>query len=183
MIRKLLPVVILAGGKGTRLREETEFIPKPMVKIGELPILLHIINHFEKYGNFNFLVCTGYKEEVIFDYFEKNPKNNLKLISTGIDTLTAGRIKKTREFIDNEFFMTYGDGLSDININNLHQFHRNHQGAATISVTRPVSRFGLIEFQSNGLVTNFVEKPLLDSFVNMGLFLVFFFLFLNFIFI
>lgn len=168
MISKVLPVVILAGGKGTRLREETEFIPKPMVKIGNLPILLHIINHFEKFGKFNFLVCTGYKEEIIFEYFKKYPKKNIKLISTGLNTLTAGRIKKTREFIDDEFIMTYGDGLSDINISNLYQFHNSHKGSATISVTKPVSRFGLIEFQSNGLVTNFVEKPLLNSFINMG---------------
>ena len=165
---KIKKVVILAGGKGTRMRENTSTIPKPMVEIGGLPVLLHIVNHFQAFGNFEFYICTGYKEEVIFDYFEKNKYNNIKLFSTGLDTNTGGRILKTEEFINEDFIMTYGDGLSDIDINKLINFHFSHKKIATISVNKPVSRFGLVDFDNSGRVNSFIEKPVLDSYVNMG---------------
>ena len=161
-------VVILAGGKGTRMRENTELIPKPMVEIGGMPVLMHIIKHFESFSDFDFFVLTGYKEEVIFDYFKKNKYKNINVISTGLDTNTGGRIKKVKEIINEDFFMTYGDGLSDINIEEIDKFHFEHKKIATISVNKPVSRFGLVDFDENGKVNSFIEKPILDSYVNMG---------------
>ena len=161
-------VVILAGGKGTRMLENTATIPKPMVEIGGKPVILHIIDHFEKFGNFEFFICTGYKEEVIFEYFKKNNRSNINLISTGLETNTGGRILLTKDFIDENFIMTYGDGLSDINIKDLINFHQTHKGIATISVNKPVSRFGLVDFNETGEVRTFIEKPILDNYVNMG---------------
>jgi len=161
-------VVILAGGKGTRMRENTSTIPKPMVEIGDIPVLLHIVNHFEKFGNFEYIICTGYKEEIIFEYFENNIYKNIQILPTGLDTNTGGRILKTKEFIEGDFFMTYGDGLSDININKLMKFHLSHKQNATISVNKPVSRFGLVDFDETGKVNSFIEKPILNSYVNMG---------------
>jgi len=161
-------VLILAGGKGTRMRENTESIPKPMVEIGGLPVLVHIINHFRTFGNFKFFVLTGYKEEVIFQYFKDNIHNDISLVPTGLETNTGGRIKKAQEFIDGNFFMTYGDGLSDIDISEIDTFHSQHNKIATISVNKPVSRFGLVDFDEDGKVNAFIEKPILNSYVNMG---------------
>jgi len=168
MVEEVKTVVILAGGKGTRMREETEFIPKPMVKIGGTPILEHLINYFNHFEHFNFIICTGYKEEVIFDYFNKKKMKNVQILSTGNETNTGGRIAMVEEHIDNNFIMTYGDGLSDININKLINFHFSHNKTATISVNKPTSRFGLVDFKENGEVIAFTEKPILDSYVNMG---------------
>ena len=161
-------VVLLAGGKGTRMREETEFIPKPMVKIGDKPLIVHIIDYFNSFKKFNFIICTGYKEEIIFDYFSKFNKKNIKILSTGLDTNTGGRIKQVENLINSDFIMTYGDGLSDIDIKKLIEYHISHQKIGTISTTKPKSRFGLVEFDANGLVEKFVEKPLLNSYINMG---------------
>lgn len=161
-------VVILAGGKGTRMRESTSTIPKPMVEIGGIPVLLHIINHFEKFGDFEYIICTGYKEEIIIKYFEKKKYKNIQILPTGLETNTGGRILKTMELIEEDFLMTYGDGLSDININEVMNFHFSHQKTATISVNKPVSRFGLVDFDSKGKVNSFIEKPVLNSYVNMG---------------
>ncbi len=165
---KVNTVVILAGGKGTRMREQTEFIPKPMVKIGELPILVHLINHFNKFGDFKFIICTGYKEEIIFDYFKKNKFDNVKLLETGFETNTGGRIFQAKDIIEDDFMMTYGDGLSDVNIKELVNFHEVHKKTATITVTKPTSRFGLVNFDEKGKVKKFIEKPMLDSYINMG---------------
>ena len=165
---KVNTVVILAGGKGTRMREQTEFIPKPMVKIGELPILVHLINHFNKFGDFKFIICTGYKEEIIFDYFKKNKFDNVKLLETGFETNTGGRIFQVKDIIEGDFIMTYGDGLSDVNIKELVNFHGVHKKTATITVTKPTSRFGLVNFDEKGKVKKFIEKPMLDSYINMG---------------
>ena len=161
-------VVILAGGKGTRMRENTSSLPKPMVEIGNIPVLVHIINHFKKFQDFSFYICAGYKEEIIFDYFKKNTISNVNVISTGLETNTGGRISKIAEYINEDFFMTYGDGLSDINISKIIDLHKTHNKTATISVNKPVSRFGLVKFKDNGEVTSFIEKPILDSYVNMG---------------
>lgn len=168
MSAKVNTVVILAGGKGTRMREQTEFIPKPMVKIGELPILVHLINHFNKFGDFKFIICTGYKEEIIFDYFKKNKFDNVKLLETGFETNTGGRIFQAKDIIEDDFMMTYGDGLSDVNIKELVNFHEVHKKTATITVTKPTSRFGLVNFDEKGKVKKFIEKPMLDSYINMG---------------
>lgn len=162
-------VVILAGGRGTRMREMTDSLPKPMVEIGGKPVLEHLINYFESFQNFNFIICTGYKEEIIEKYFTKNNKFlNVKIISTGLDTNTGGRILQCKNLIKSKFIMTYGDGLSDININNLLDFNKHKNQIGTVSTTRPVSRFGLLETDKNDNVVKFIEKPILDSYINMG---------------
>ncbi len=161
-------VVILAGGKGTRMREHTEYIPKPMVKIGGIPILKHLINYFDYFGKFNYFICTGYKEEVIIDFVENSDMDNVKVIPTGLETNTGGRILQTNGHFNGSFFMTYGDGLSDINIKQLMDFHKSRNEIGTISITNPVSRFGLIETNDDYLVTKFIEKPVLSSYINMG---------------
>ena len=168
MTEEINTVVILAGGKGTRMREETEFIPKPMVKIGGIPVLEHIINYISKFKNFEFIICTGYKEEVIQEYFTGCKYQNVKILPTGLETNTGGRIAKVKKFIEGDFIMTYGDGLADVDINKLREFLQQHKKNATITVNKAVSRFGLVEFEENGEVIEFIEKPILNSFVNIG---------------
>lgn len=159
-------VILLAGGKGTRMREMTEDLPKPMVEIGGIPVLEHLINIFNRYGKFKYLICTGYLESIIFDYFDG--WNNVEVLSTGDETNTGGRLYKIRKYIDSNFIITYGDGLANVNISELINFHLNHKKIGTISVTNPTSRFGLVNFDSNNEVTSFIEKPKLEGFVNIG---------------
>lgn len=161
-------VVLLAGGKGTRMRELTETLPKPMVEIGGIPVLKHLISIFEIFDNFEFIVSTGYKSEIIENYF-KNSKN-VKVVNTGEETNTGGRVYKLLKHLDENFIVTYGDGLANVNINNLINFHKNHGNLATITVTNPVSRFGLVDFDENNVVKKFIEKPKLDAFINIGFF-------------
>ena len=168
MSEEVNTVVILAGGKGTRMREETEFIPKPMVRVGGIPVIEHLINYISKFKKFEFIICTGYKEEVIQDYFTINKYPNVKVLPTGLDTNTGGRIFKVKNYINGDFIMTYGDGLADVDINKLIEFHQHHKKTATLTVNKPVSRFGLVEFEKNGEVIEFTEKPILNSFVNIG---------------
>jgi glucose-1-phosphate cytidylyltransferase len=165
-------VVILAGGFGTRLSEETDLIPKPMVRIGNIPILQHIINFYSGFGHRDFVVALGYKADVIVEYFElvKNPKLNVKLVDTGLETSTGGRIKKLVEILDDEFMLTYGDGLSNVNLNDLLDHHRRFGKMATVTAVRPPARFGTIEI-SNGVVSRFAEKDPQDSgWINGGFF-------------
>lgn len=157
---KIKQVVILAGGKGTRMREMTEELPKPMVPIGGVPVLDHLINIFEKQGSFNFIICSGYLGKKIEAYYKQ--KKNVKVVFTGDDTETGGRLYKVRNLLEENFLFTYGDGLANINITKLVNFHFKHNKIGTISVTNPVSRFGLIEFEKNNLVTKFIEKPKLE---------------------
>ncbi|MDC3024385.1 glucose-1-phosphate cytidylyltransferase [Alphaproteobacteria bacterium] len=191
-----MKVVILAGGFGSRLAEETSIKPKPMVEIGGIPILEHIMNWYMSFGYYEFIICLGYKGSEIISYFKEynqlnstcivneNGKletinNNLKpwkitLAQTGINTQTAGRIKKINKFLnkDEDFLMTYGDGLSDVNINNLTLFHRNNKKLVTVTAVRPLARFGAMEIK-NGTVKNFIEKPKTESgWVNGGFFVV-----------
>ncbi len=161
-------VVLLAGGKGTRMRELTETVPKPMVEIGGIPVLKHLISIFEIFDDFEFIVSTGYKSEIIENYF-KNSKN-VKVINTGDETNTGGRVYKLSDHLDENFIVTYGDGLANVNINNLIDFHKNHGDVATITVTNPISRFGLVDFDGNNVVKKFIEKPKLDGFINIGFF-------------
>ena len=116
-------VVILAGGKGIRMREMTEDLPKPMVPVGGIPVLDHLINIYEKHGNFEYLICSGYLGEIINKRYES--VNNVKVIDTGLDTNTGARLLKLREFLDEEFMITYGDGLANVNITELISFHTN----------------------------------------------------------
>lgn len=159
-------VVILAGGKGTRMREMTEDLPKPMVPIGGIPVLDHLINIYEKHGNFEYLICSGYLGEIIKKHYES--VNNVKVIDTGLNTNTGGRLLKLKELLDEEFMITYGDGLANVNISELINFHKSNKTIGTLTVTNPVSRFGLVEFDKNYKVKKFIEKPVLSGFINIG---------------
>ena len=171
-----MQVVILAGGFGTRLSEETDLIPKPMVRIGNVPILVHIMNYYAKFGHTDFIIALGYKADVIRDYFDKeagfvvDSSWNIKLIDTGLDTSTGGRIKLLEDRLDNEFMLTYGDGLSNVNLNKLIDHHKKFNKIATVTAVRPPSRFGTITI-SDGLVTKFAEKDPQDAgWINGGFF-------------
>jgi len=167
-----MQVVILAGGFGTRLSEETDLIPKPMVRIGNIPILQHIMNFYSKFGHNDFVIALGYKAEVIEEYFASvdNPGWNLRLVDTGLETSTGGRIKKLENILDDQFMLTYGDGLSNVNLNYLLEHHERFNKIATVTAVRPPARFGTIEI-SNGVVTKFAEKDPQDAgWINGGFF-------------
>ncbi len=190
-------VVILAGGLGTRLREETEFKPKPMVEIGGLPIIWHIINNFTKSGFKDFIIATGYKGHIIKEFFlnldtylndftikfdteiglkvktiiHEKQNINVSVIDTGLNTMTGGRIHKLQQFISEEnFICTYGDGLSNIDPAELLNFHLDQKTVATVTAVKPRSRFGQLEILENGIVKRFREKPIMDDWVNGGFF-------------
>ena len=166
-------VVILAGGLGTRLSEFTKKIPKPMVKIKKLPIIVHIIKHYAKFGFKNYYIAAGYKQNIIKEYFKKN-KFNLKInvVNTGKNTMTGGRLKRLKKYLDKEtFFLTYGDGISNINLNKLLAFHKKNKNIATLTAVRPPARFGAIKIQGKK-VTYFKEKSKLDEgWINGGFFI------------
>ena len=166
-------VVILAGGLGTRLSELTKKIPKPMVKIKKLPIIVHIIKHYAKFGFKNYYIAAGYKQNIIKEYFKKN-KFNLKInvVNTGKNTMTGGRLKRLKKYLDKEtFFLTYGDGISNINLNKLLAFHKKNKNIATLTAVRPPARFGAIKIQGKK-VTYFREKSKLDEgWINGGFFI------------
>tara|TARA_X000000950_G_scaffold288332_1_gene404506 strand:- start:2715 stop:3404 length:690 start_codon:yes stop_codon:yes gene_type:complete len=168
-----MKVVILAGGLGTRLAEYTKNIPKPMVQILNKPILVHIMQHFAKYGFKEFYIAAGYKQNVIKNYF-KNKKFGLKvkIIDTGQKTMTGGRIRRLKNYLKNEaFFLTYGDGVSDVNIRKLLKFHKKSKGIATLTAVRPPARFGAIKISGNK-VKYFREKSRLDEgWINGGFFI------------
>ena len=186
--------IILAGGYGTRLSEKTVDIPKPMVEIGEKPLLWHIMKIYSFYGFNEFIVTLGYKGEYIKNYFlnyyylrnnlsinlgdgkidiyEADREDwNVHLIDTGLDTQSGGRIKRVKEWIGNEtFMMTYGDGVADINIKELVEFHRSHKKLATVSSVRPPARFGVMDLDGN-TVNKFVEKSQIgEGWINGGFF-------------
>lgn len=169
-----MKVVILAGGFGTRLSEYTDSIPKPMVPIGNKPIIEHIMNIYAGYGFNDFYIALGYKGDIIRDYF-KNHKNNWKvnLIDTGIGTFTGGRLKRLETILSKEtFLLTYGDGLADINIKSLEEFHKSHKKMVTITAVHPPARFGSLTLK-NSEVINFKEKIQLgDSWINGGFFVI-----------
>lgn len=190
-----MKVVIFAGGLGTRLSEETGTRPKPMVEIGGKPILWHLMKIYEAYGFNEFIICLGYKGYMIKEYFmhfymhnsdltielENNELNihysktesfKVTLVDTGDKTMTAGRLKRVEKYLDGEDFMlTYGDGLSDINVNQLIDFHKSHGKIATLTAVQPDARFGGVEIKSGGEVTDFREKPKGDgTWINGGFF-------------
>tara|TARA_Y100001958_G_C21132639_1_gene473553 strand:+ start:265 stop:966 length:702 start_codon:yes stop_codon:yes gene_type:complete len=171
-----MKVVILAGGLGTRMPEYTTKIPKPMVRVGKKPILKHIIDHYVKYGFCDFYLALGYKSNVIRKYvkstkFTKNVKINL--IDTGQKTMTGGRLKRLKKYINNEtFMMTYGDGLSNINLKRLLNFHKKNKKLVTLTAVRPPARFGAIKLKKN-LVSYFKEKSKMDEgWINGGFFVI-----------
>ena len=159
-----MKVVILAGGSGTRLSEYTKSIPKPMVKIGDKPILVHIMKLYAKYGFKEFIIALGYKGNLIKKYFKKKKFNwNIKLVDTGLNTMTGGRLKRLKKIIGNQrFLMTYGDGISNINLKKLLRFHIKNNKLVTLAAVRPPARFGAIKLNGN-LVNYFNEKSKLDE--------------------
>ncbi len=169
-----MKVVILAGGFGTRLSEYTRTIPKPMVKVKGKPLLYHIMSQYAKYGFKDFYIALGYKGNVIKNYFKnKSFKWNIKLIDTGLHTMTGGRLKRLTKYLkDESFLMTYGDGVSNINIKKLVHFHKNNKKKVTLTAVRPPARFGAIKITKNN-VTYFKEKSKLDEgWINGGYFVI-----------
>ena len=194
MDSKNLPVVILAGGAGMRLREHTEYVPKALIPIGNMPIILHVMKIYAHHGYNKFIVCLGYKGEMIKNFFlnhelmendfilkfgqEKNIVNLARKIkdfeitfaNTGLNTNTGGRIKKIEKYTDAEnFFLTYCDGLADINARNILDFHLKTGKIATLTGVHPMSPFGAIEVENN-LAVSFKEKPTLPGIINGGFF-------------
>jgi len=191
-----MKTVILCGGKGTRLREETEVRPKPMVPIGGRPILWHIMKIYAAHGHRDFILCLGYKGEVIKDFFRnfrwmvndvtvtlgdegsaefhgtfEEADWRITLVDTGLETLTGGRIERIRPFLEGneDFFLTYGDGVGDIDINASLEFHRTHGKTLTITAVHPPGRFGELGFADEDRVELFTEKPQVETgFINGG---------------
>lgn len=191
-----MKVLILAGGYGSRLSEETSIRPKPMVEIGGKPILWHIMKTYSNYGFNDFIILLGYQGYVIKEYFynyhlhqsdvlidlktnnteifnNKSEPWNITLLDTGVDTMTGSRVKKAEKYLNGEpFFLTYGDGVSDINISNLLEFHKSHGKLSTLTAVQPDGRFGAIEIDSkSSKINKFLEKPKGDgSWINGGFF-------------
>ncbi|MDP1808382.1 MAG: sugar phosphate nucleotidyltransferase [Actinomycetota bacterium] len=194
-----IPVVILCGGRGTRLQEETATRPKPLVEIGGMPILWHIMKWYARFGSRRFVLCLGYKGDMIKDYFLEYQwrKNNFRLdlvsgnktpldgvadtavedweidfIDTGDDTNTGGRVYKIRDYVDGErFFLTYGDGVADVNIGDLYRFHLDKGKIATLTGLHPWSKYGQVVVDEDQVVKNFIEKPKLKDLINGGFFI------------
>ena len=167
-----MKVVILAGGFGTRLSEDTKTIPKPMINIAGKPMLLHIMKFYAKYGFKDFYIALGYKGEIIKKFFKKNYFNwNINLIQTGKNTMTGGRLKRLKKIIGKEtFMMTYGDGLSNVNLKKLIKFHKKNKRLVTLTAVRPPARFGALKLKGN-FVNYFKEKSKLDEgWINGGFF-------------
>lgn len=190
-----MKVVILAGGLGTRISEETVLKPKPMVEIGGMPILWHIMKIYSAHGFNDFIICLGYKGYVIKEYFANyflhksdvtiDLSNNsvhvhdsqaepwkITLVDTGVNSMTGGRIKRIQPHVNNEpFFLTYGDGVSDINVKGLLDFHKKHKKFCTVTSVQPSGRFGALTLSDNNQVHSFFEKPKGDgSWINGGFF-------------
>ena len=167
-----MKVVILAGGLGTRLSEYTKSIPKPMVSVGGKPIIHHIMRHYSNNGFNEFIVAAGYKQNIIRDFFKKDKnKWNIKIIDTGKNTMTGGRIRRLKKYLNKEdFLVTYGDGISNVNIKKLVLFHKTNKKIVTLTAVRPPARFGVIKIL-NKKVKYFKEKSSLDEgWINGGFF-------------
>lgn len=192
-----MKVIVFCGGQGTRLREETEYRPKPLVEIGGRPILWHIMKTYAQYGHQDFVLCLGYRGNMIKEYFlnyeamnndfticlgQKNTIRydgahdeqdfNVTLADTGLNTMTGGRLARVKRYIadDNTFMLTYGDGVADVDIEALLRFHKAHGKVATVTTVRPFSRFGVLQLNGDGTVGSFLEKPQLDGWASAGYF-------------
>ena len=169
-----MKVVLLAGGFGTRLSEYTKTIPKPMIKVGGQPMLIHIMKHYAKYGFKDFYIALGYKGKIIKKFFKKNFSDwNVNLIETGNNTMTGGRLKRLKKYVGNEtFMMTYGDGLSNVNLKKLLKFHKKNKKLVTLTAVRPPARFGALKIKGS-YVNSFKEKSKLDEgWINGGFFVI-----------
>jgi len=169
-----MKVVILAGGLGTRISEYTKTIPKPMIRVCGKPIIHRIIDHYYFYGHKEFYIALGYKGEVIKKYFENcKLQKGIKIfcVETGKKTMTGGRIKRLKKYINSQFLLTYGDGLSDVNLKSLVKFHKKNKKLATLTAVRPQARFGKIKLNEKNKVVQFREKSSLDvGWINGGYF-------------
>jgi glucose-1-phosphate cytidylyltransferase len=191
-----MKTIILCGGLGTRLREETEFRPKPMVEVGGRPILWHIMKLYAHHGFRDFVLCLGYRGQTIKEYFlNYEAMNNdfavclgrksgievlgnhqeqdfrITLADTGLETMTGGRLKRAKKYLgDDTFMVTYGDGVGDIDVRKLIEFHKSHGKLATVTTFRPVSRFGILDIDPSNQVLNFIEKPRSDAWASAGFF-------------
>lgn len=192
-----MKTVILCGGQGTRLREETEYRPKPLVEVGGRPILWHILKTYSHYGHRDFVLCLGYRGNMIKDYFlsyeamtndfticlgaqhaiqyhgaHNEQDFHVTLADTGMNAMTGSRVKQIERYIgdDDTFMVTYGDGIADIDIGALLDFHRSHDRIATVTSVRPISRYGLLDFDTRQQVLRFAEKPNDDGWISAGYF-------------
>ncbi len=188
-----MKVVILAGGYGTRISEESESKPKPMINVGNKPLLWHVMRNFYRFGYDEFIICTGYKGYMINNYFSEYANGNsdmsydfrdgtksvinsrvekwkVSVIDTGIQTMTGGRLKRIKDFIgDESFFLTYGDGVSDVDINKLLEFHNKEKNMVTLTAVQPSGRFGVLDISADSKVKRFAEKAKADvDWINGG---------------
>jgi glucose-1-phosphate cytidylyltransferase len=170
-----MKVVILCGGKGTRIRGVDDTVPKPMIPVGSQPIVVHIMEHYAFYGHRDFVLCLGYLGNVVREFFgasndgnietvsftlPRAGKTNVTLVDTGLEAMTGARVRKVQALVGNDdFFLTYGDGVSDVPIDKTHEFHRSHSAAMTLTAVRPPSRFGEVAIDAAGIATSFNEKP------------------------
>lgn len=162
-------VVVLCGGKGTRLSEMTKEIPKPLIEVGNQPILHHIMDRYAKFGHKEFILCLGYKGEMIREYFKNNKEWKIKFLDTGLESNKAERLNQTKDLIKEEnFFLTYGDDVSDVNIASLLNFHKKNNKIVTLTAVQMESPFGILEFNENHEVISFKEKPKLSNYMNGG---------------
>lgn len=192
-----MKAVLLAGGLGTRMREETEYRPKPMVEIGNRPVLWHIMKVLGAQGIEDFVICTGYKSNFIKNYFlsyrsensdftiklgdeksvqfqEANTEENwtVTVSDTGASTQTGGRIKRIKKYVGDETFLcTYGDGIADVDVKKLIEFHKSHGKIATVTAVQPTSRFGVLDIDENGQIVHFREKPKVEDWISIGYFI------------
>ena len=167
-----MKLVIFAGGLGTRISEETDYIPKPMVKIGNMPILWHIIKYYSVFGFSEFIICGGYKISFIKNFFKKNINRswNIKVVNTGKSSNTGERLRKVKKYIDDTFCLTYGDGLSNININKLIYFHKKNKSIATLTAVKPIPHFGKMVFKGNKVIKFFEKNKKKENWINGGFF-------------
>ena len=165
-----IQAVLLCGGKGKRLRPVTETIPKPLIQIRKKPILSYIIDHILFFSIDEIIVATGYQSEKIESYLDKNHSNLKIIISNSGDVDIIERIKHATHFINRDLLLFYGDTLSDVNINELIKYHKSHLGKATVTVWPLRSQFGVLDVDSDGFISSFLEKPVLDKWINIGYF-------------
>jgi glucose-1-phosphate cytidylyltransferase len=191
-----MKTVILCGGRGMRLQEETEYRPKPLIPVGGRPILLHIMRIYAQAGFRDFVLCLGYRGDMIKDYFlnyeamsndftvrlgcnhsidhdssHAEQDYRVTLADTGLETMTAGRIKRVQKYVgEDDFMLTYGDGVADIDIRALLEFHRSHGRLATITAVHPTSRYGVLDIGDGGTVLSFAEKPVMKDWMSAGFF-------------